>query len=185
MRRLVVAVTGASGAIYADLLLRALAGRRDEWERVGVVFSRNARITWEWELGESPPQLAAMDYYDNDDFFAPFASGSAHYDTMIVIPASMGTIGRMAHGISDSLILRAADVMLKERRRLVLVPREMPLSAIHLKNMAVLADAGAVICPAMPAYYSKPETVRALARTVVERVLRLAGFDHDGFRWGD
>jgi 4-hydroxy-3-polyprenylbenzoate decarboxylase len=121
--------------------------------------------------------------YPNDSYFAPFASGSSQYDTMIICPASMGTVGRIANGISDTLIARTADVMLKERRRLIIVPREAPYSLIHLKNMKKLTLAGAVICPASPSFYSKPSTIDDLVMTVVDRIIDLAGFTNDTYRW--
>ncbi len=183
MRKIVVAVTGSSGSLYAKLLLDALAQIPDQWNRVGVVTTPNGLLNWTLELGQPFVQAKEFDYYENDDYFAPFASGSAQYDTMIIIPSSMGTLARVSQGISDSLITRAADVMLKENRRLILVPREMPFSLIHLRNMTALAEAGALICPAIPSFYSKPETIRELAGTVVSRVMDLAGFDVDGFRW--
>ena len=121
--------------------------------------------------------------YNLNDYNAPFASGSARYDTMIICPCSMGTLGRIAHGISDDLIGRAADVILKERRKLILVPRETPLSLIHLSNLEILAKSGAIICPAIPSFYSKPVTISDLVNTVVFRVLDLAGFELDTYRW--
>ena len=183
MRKIVVAITGSSGSIYAKLLLDALAQIPDQWDKVGVVLSKNAHINWEIELESPFAKAESFDFYENDDYFAPFASGSAKYDTLIVIPSSMGTLARIANGISDSLITRAADVMLKENRKLIIVPREMPFSLIHLRNMTQLAEAGANICPAIPSFYSKPQTIDELAGTVVSRVMDLAGFDVDGFRW--
>ena len=115
---------------------------------------------------------------------APFASGSARYDTMIVCPCSMGLLARIAHGFSADLTTRAADVILKERRKLIVVPREAPFNLIHLNNMKIITEAGGIICPATPSYYSKPQTIEELAATVVDRVLDLAGFDLKSFRWG-
>ncbi|HHB78641.1 MAG TPA: UbiX family flavin prenyltransferase [Saprospiraceae bacterium] len=183
MRKIVVAITGSSGSIYAKLLLDGLSQIANQWSKVAVVSTENALINWEIELGYPFSQEPIFDYYKNNDFFAPFASGSARYDTMIVIPSSMGTLARIANGISDSLITRAADVMLKENRRLIVVPREMPFSLIHLRNMTLLAEAGALVCPAIPSFYSQPQTIEELAGTVVSRVLDLAGFKVDGFRW--
>lgn len=187
MRKVILAVSGASGSIYARQLMDHLARLRSEWSRVGVVFSGNARTNWELETGGGIPDGGdyPFDFYANDDFFAPFASGSAQYDTMIICPCSMGVVGRVASGISDDLITRAADVVLKERHRLIVVPRETPLSMIHLQNMLTLTQAGAVVCPAVPSYYSKPVTVEALADTVSSRVLALAGFDTGSYRWGE
>ena len=120
-----------------------------------------------------------------DDFNAPFASGSGQFDTMIIIPCSMGTLGRIASGISNDLISRAADVILKERRKLICVVRDTPYNLIHIRNMETITLAGGIICPAAPSFYSKPTSIEQVAATVVDRVLDLAGFDIKTFRWGD
>ena len=125
-----------------------------------------------------------MTFYQPGNFFAPMASGSAGYDAMIVCPCTMGTLGRIAAGVSSDLLTRAADVMLKERKKLILVPREAPFSLIHLNNMKLLTEAGAIICPASPSFYSKPATIEDVAMTVVDRVLALAGFDLESYAWG-
>ena len=122
---------------------------------------------------------------ENNDFFAPSASGSALIDAMVICPCSMGLLGRMAHGLSEDLITRSADVMLKERRKLIIVPRETPYNLIHLRNMTSLTEAGAIICPASPSFYSKPQTLEAAAQTVVDRVIDLIGLNHTSFRWGN
>ena len=186
-RRVVVAVTGASGSIYARLLLKSLAtpAEGQQAPEVAVIFSDNAMQIWEYELKEKPQMPGSATIYSNDDFYAPFASGSSEWDTMIICPASMGMTGRIAAGISDDLISRAADVMLKERRRLILVPRETPYSLIHLRNMTLLTKAGATICPATPSFYSQPATIDELAMTVVERVLDLAAIPGKRKRWGE
>jgi 4-hydroxy-3-polyprenylbenzoate decarboxylase len=116
---------------------------------------------------------------------APFASGSARYDTMIIIPCSMGTLARIATGISTDLITRAADVILKEKRKLICVIRDMPYNLIHIRNMETITLAGGIICPATPSFYSKPATIQAVASTVVDRVIDLAGFNSKSFRWGE
>jgi len=191
-RKILVAVTGASGAIYAKLLLKALqsAGLRAQDEdaskvAIAVIFSDNAREIWEYELGEKFVPGHRITLYKNNDFYAPFASGSSDWDTMIICPASMGIVGRIAGGISNDLITRAADVMLKERRRLILVPRETPYSLIHISNLKTVTEAGAIVCPATPSFYSRPETIDELAMTVVERVLDLAGVAGERKRWGE
>ncbi len=185
-RKIVVAVTGSSGSIYAKLLLDRLAAMPEKWSAVGVVFSDNARFNWQLELGqEFDAKAYPFQFFEKRDFLAPFASGSARFGAMAICPCSMGTLGRIASGVSDDLVTRAADVMLKERRRLVIVPRETPLNLIHLKNMVSLTEAGAIIAPACPGFYSKPETVEAAAGTVVDRVLDLLGLEVGGaFRWG-
>jgi len=186
-KKVVVAITGSSGAIYAKVLLDRLAALQAQWASVGVVLSDNALVNWNLEIGSAGPGPGGdypFDFYDKRDFYAPFASGSARYDTMIVCPCSMGALGRIATGVSNDLITRAADVVLKERRRLILVPRDTPLSLIHLNNMKLLTEAGAIICPACPSFYSRPQTVEEVAATVVDRVLDLAGFDLKTYRWG-
>ncbi len=183
-RKIVIAVTGASGSIYAKRLMAKLYQYKDQFECCGVIFSGNALDIWDYELGERPePDASVFTVYQKGDFYAPFASGSAGYDTMIIVPCSMGTLGRIACGVSDDLITRAADVMLKERKKLILVPRETPYSLIHLKNMTLLTEAGAIIAPATPSFYSLPDSVEALVDTVVNRLLGLAGIENDGFRW--
>lgn len=183
MKKVVVAIGGASGSIYAKVLLSKLANLSDQVEAVGVVMSDNARLTWEIELESKDYDKFSFPIYGQKDFMAPFASGSAKYDTMIVCPCSMGVLGRIAAGISNDLTTRAADVILKERRRLILVARETPYSLIHLKNMQTITEAGGIICPATPSFYSRPETFEALAATVIDRVLDLAGFDLKSYRW--
>ena len=134
-RKIVVAVTGASGSVYAKILFEKLREIKDQLDEVGVIFSTNALDIWKYELNEEFDPVSPFHVYEKDDFYAPFASGSANFDTLIICPCSMGTIGRIAHGVSDDLISRTADVMLKERRKLILVPRETPFSLIHLENM--------------------------------------------------
>ena len=183
-RKIVVAVTGASGSIYAKILFDKLREIKEQIEEVAVVFSTNALDIWKYELEEEFDLVFPFHVYEKDDFYAPFASGSSKFDTLIVCPCSMGTLARIAHGISDDLITRAADVMLKEKRKLVLVPRETPYSLIHIENMKTITLAGGIICPATPSFYSKPKTIDEVAETVVERVLILAGFNIDSFQWG-
>ena len=185
MQNIVVAVTGASGAVYAKLLLDKLAGLKGQWVNVGVIFTENARQVWKTELEDDTYSTLSFPVYETQDFSAPFASGSGKYDTMIIIPCSMGTIGRIASGVSNDLITRAADVILKERRKLICVARETPYNLIHLKNMETITLAGGIICPATPSFYSRPDSVEAVAMTVVDRVLDLAGFDISTYRWGE
>lgn len=184
-RKIVVAITGASGSIYAQLLLQKLDLFKDQIESVGVVMSDNAKDVWSFELGNKNYENLPHKLYNKSDFFAPFASGSAKYDTMIVCPCSMGTMARIAQGISNDLTTRAADVILKERRKLILVVRDTPYNLIHINNMQVITQAGGIICPASPSFYSKPQTFEDLASTVVDRVLDLAGFDLKSFRWAE
>ena len=183
--KIVVAITGASGAIYAKVLLQKLVLLKDQIQEVGMVMSDNAKEVWKFELGNTDYENLPFTIYSKNDFFAPFASGSAKYDTMIICPCSMGTLGRIASGISNDLTSRAADVILKERRKLILVTRDTPLSLIHINNMKTVTEAGGIICPASPSFYSKPTDFDALASTVIDRVLDLCGLENDAFRWGN
>ena len=184
MNKILVAITGASGSIYAENLLRKLSVLNDQWDEIAVVMTENAKTVWQTELGNSAWEGLPYRYYGTTDFMAPFASGSGQYDTMIIVPCSMGTLGRIASGVSNDLITRAADVILKERRKLVCVVRETPYSLIHIRNMETVTLAGGIICPATPSFYSKPSTPDEIAGTVVDRVLDLAGFDISTYRWG-
>ena len=161
-RKIIVAITGASGSIYALRLLEKLTSLKTPPSEIAVVFSDNAREIWKYETGKQFVAKAPAKVYNNDDFYVPFASGSSDFDTMIICPASMGILGRIANGTSDDLIARAADVMLKERRKLILVPRETPYNLIHIRNMETLTLAGAIICPATPSFYSKPKRLMTL-----------------------
>lgn len=183
-RKIIVAVSGASGSIYASILFKKLRELNNQVEEVGVVFSSNARDIWKYELDEEFLPDYPFHVFEKNDFYAPFASGSSRFDTMIICPCSMGTLGRIASGVSDDLITRAADVMLKERRKIILVPRETPYSLIHIENMKTITLAGGIICPATPSFYSKPKTIEQAAETVIERVLNLAGFNLTSFEWG-
>lgn len=182
-RKIILAITGASGSVYAATLLRKLQAMKQQLQEIAVIITDTGRDIWLDETGEKFNISGNAKEYSNDTYYAPFASGSSRYDTMIICPASMGITGRIANGTSDDLIARTADVMLKERRRLIVVPREAPLSLIHLENLRKLALAGTVICPASPSFYSKPGTIEDLVSTVTDRILDLAGFDNDTFRW--
>lgn len=183
-KKVIIGVSGASGAIYAKVLMDKIADLGDQVSAVGVVMSDNAKDVWSYELGNRSYSGYAFDFYDRSDFMAPFASGSAGYDTMFICPCSMGTLGRIAAGVSDGLIGRAADVILKERRRLILVVRETPYGLLHINNMKTVTEAGAIVCPASPSFYSRPKDFEALVATVVDRTLELAGFDIRSYRWG-
>jgi len=181
--KIILAVTGASGSIYALKLLGKLSALKMPPAEIAVVFSDTAKEIWKHETGQIYIPVPPARVFENNNFFAPFASGSSTYSTMIICPASLGTLGRIANGVSDDLISRAADVMLKERRKLILVPRETPYNLIHIKNMEVLTLAGAVICPATPSFYSKPQTIEDLVMTVVNRIISLAGYESDSYHW--
>lgn len=183
-RRLVVGVTGASGAIYAQRFLRQCASRYDE---IHLIISEQAIQVAATELGVAPrktefstkawlgEEFANIHLCDDRNYFTPPASGSYRHDGMVIVPCSMGTAGRIANGISDDLLTRAADVCLKEKRPLIVVPREMPWNLIQLRNLTQLAEAGATIMPASPAWYTKPATLEDLADTVVARILQALG----------
>ena len=183
-KKIVIAVTGASGSIYADLLIKKLQLISTQWDELSLVMTENAREVWKIELDNSSYEDHKLNIYTQQDFNAPFASGSGQYDTMIIIPCSMGTLGRIASGISNDLISRAADVILKERRKLICVVRDTPYSLIHIRNMETITLAGAIICPATPSFYSKPSTIEEVAATVVDRVIDLAGLQSQSYRWG-
>ncbi len=184
MQKIVVAVTGASGSIYAKVLLSKLLQVKDQIDELSLLMTNNAKEVWQTELGDESYNNLPIKYYSQQDFNAPFASGSGQYNTMIIIPCSMGTLGRISSGISNDLITRAADVILKERRKLICVVRDTPYNLIHIKNMETVTLAGGIICPATPSFYSKPTTIEEVAATVVDRVIDLAGLPLDTFRWG-
>jgi 4-hydroxy-3-polyprenylbenzoate decarboxylase len=186
--RLVVGVTGASGAIYAQRFLRQAARHYQEIylilseqavqvasTELGVQLDKKAFSTATW-LG---PEYSQIRLLDDKDYFTPPASGSFRHDGMVIVPCSMGTAGRVANGISDDLLTRAADVCLKEHRQLIVVPREMPMNAIMLRNLTTLAEAGATVLPACPAWYQRPKSLDELADTVVGRILQSLGIEHD------
>ncbi len=184
MNKIVVAITGASGSIYAQLLLDKLLSIKDQWSNLGVIITDNAKVVWKTELENEDYKNYDVQFYSKSDFMAPFASGSGDYNIMVVIPCSMGTLGRIAAGISGDLISRAADVILKERRKLICVARETPYSLVHIRNMETITLAGGIICPATPSFYSKPKTINEAAATVVDRVIDLAGLKINTYRWG-
>ena len=181
--KVIVAVTAASGSIYARLVLEQLIAS-SEVERIALILSDKASEVVAYE-GECLPKSEKVERMDNHAMFSSVASGSAQWDAMVVVPSSMGTVGRVAAGISQTLIERAADVMLKERRRLIFVVRETPYSLIHLRNMTTLTEAGAIILPASPSFYSHPQSIDQVAMTVVERVVAHIGIDSPRYEWGE
>ncbi|MEY4030207.1 MAG: hypothetical protein RL284_141 [Bacteroidota bacterium] len=183
--KIIVAIGGSSGSIYAKILLDRLKVIANQTEAIGVVMSDNAIYNWELEIGPWSKDEYPFTFYNKMDFMAPFASGSAKYEVMLVCPCSMGLLGRIAAGISTDLTTRAVDVILKERRKLIVVTREMPLSLIHIRNMETVTLAGGIICPATPSFYGKPSTIEEVAGTVIDRVLDLSGLDWKSYRWGE
>lgn len=182
--KIAIAVTGASGSVYAKVLLDKLVLLKEQAQEISIVMSDNAKDIWQFELGNDGYKNYPFKVYSKTDFSAPFASGSAKYNTLIICPCSMGTLARIATGISNDLITRAADVVLKERRKLILVTRDTPLSLIHINNMRTVTEAGGIICPATPSFYSKPQTIEEVAATVIDRVIDLAGLEQNSYRWG-
>jgi 4-hydroxy-3-polyprenylbenzoate decarboxylase len=183
--KIVIAVTGASGSIYAKLLIDKLSAIREQFAELAIVFSDNAKEVWKLELDNEDYKNYPYKVYSKNDFMAPFASGSAKYNIVVVCPCSMGTMARIATGMSNDLITRAADVILKERRKLILVTRDTPLSLIHINNMKTVTEAGGIILPASPSYYSKPKTIEELAATVADRIIDLMGLENDTYRWSE
>lgn len=180
-KKIIIAVTGASGSIYAKRLINKLHNLKDQLEDVSIIYSENGLKVWEYELEEKPTSLFKT--FKNDDLFSGPASGSAKYTDMVIIPCSMGSIGRIANGYANDLISRAADVMLKERRNLIIVPREMPYNLIHIENLRKLTLSGAIILPASPSFYSKPASINELVDTVIDRVIDLLNLENESFRW--
>jgi len=173
--KLLIAITGASGALYAQRLLDQLDPREHE---IHVVLSNYAHQVLKEELPEGLRLRDGVTSHNLKSMNAPFASGSNPPDAMVIIPCTMGTLGRIAHGYSEDVLLRAADVVLKEKRKLILLPRETPLSLVHVKNFELLLLAGAMILPANPSFYTRPQTVEQVADTVVARVLDQLGIEH-------
>lgn len=182
--KIVTAITGASGSIYAKLFLeKALTLDSIDRDAFSMVVSESGKDVAEYELGKAWKSAINIKEYSNKSFFAPFASGSAGYDALVVIPCSMGTLGRIASGTSEDLISRAADVMLKERKKLILVVREMPYNLIQIRNMETISLAGGIVLPANPSFYSHPQSINELAMTVVDRVFDNLGLIHKSKRW--
>lgn len=183
MKKIVLGITGASGAIYAKVLLDKLKNYKGI--ELALVMSENAKDVWKFELGDTDYANIGVKQYDIKDYFAPFASGSSSFEALVICPCSMGTLGRIANGISDNLITRAADVMLKEKRKLICVIRDTPYNLIHINNMKAVSEAGGIICPASPSFYSLPKNMEELAATVVDRVLSLLDVEIKTYRWGE
>lgn len=185
--KITLAITGASGTIYAHRLLSKLTDNK-QVNSIYVVMSEMAKEVAKHEL----PELNLIDeinanpkavLLNNNDFFTPIASGSNSANVMVIVPASMGSVGRIAAGVSGDLIARAADVMLKEEKKLIICPRETPLSLIHLRNLTTLKEAGATILPATPSFYSQPKTIEEVVDTVVDRIIEHTGLENNGFKW--
>lgn len=183
-KKIVVGITGASGSIYAQRLLVKLCSIESQIEEITLIISDTGEQVVDYELEEELHKHEIIKTYANTSFFAPTASGSAGYHGMVIIPCTAGTMGRVASGTSNDLIARSADVMLKERKPLILVLRESPYNVIHIENMRVIAQAGGMIFPASPSFYSKPKDIIQLVDTLVDRVISLLGFEIDRYKWG-
>jgi flavin prenyltransferase len=180
--KLVIAVTGASGTIYLQRMLQQLDCDAHE---VHLIMSAHAKQVAAQELDDFKIPASALQHAEND-LNVPFVSGSARFDAMVIVPCSMATLGRIASGSSDSALLRAADVFLKERRKLILVPRETPWNLIHARNVVTVLEAGAIVLPAIPSFYSRPNSVAAVVDTVVWRILDQIGLPSpQTYRWKD
>jgi 4-hydroxy-3-polyprenylbenzoate decarboxylase len=182
-RKIIVGVTGASGQLYAKVLLDMLNAYKHEFDAIAVIFTETGKQVFDYEICTDISKYEHFKFYENSDFFAPFASGSSDFDTLIVIPCSMGMLARIANGYANDLVSRCADVMLKERKKLIIVPRETPLNLIHIHNMENITLAGGIICPASPSFYSKPQSIEDVAKTVVERVMKLAEIEIEYKQW--
>ncbi len=183
-KNIVIAITGASGSIYAKSILEHLQKLENTHNlKLSLIFSKTGIDVANHELGKDFIKNIPINKYDINDYYAPFASGSSVADTMVVIPCSMGTLGRIAHGTSDNLICRTADVILKERKQLILVTRETPLNLIHIKNMELITLAGGIILPASPSFYLKPQSIQELTNSVVYRILDLLEIKLNVKRW--
>jgi flavin prenyltransferase len=180
--KLVIAATGASGTIYLQRLLEQIDHAAHEIHFVMSPFAQQVAK----QEGDNFKIPAGLLQHSENDMNVPFVSGSARFDAMVIVPCSMATIGRIASGSSDSALLRAADVFLKERRKLILVPRETPWNLIHARNVVTLLEAGAIVLPAIPSFYSRPNSVTAVVDTVVWRILDQIGLPSpSAYRWGD
>ncbi len=178
MKNILIAITGASGSIYAKQLIEILL--KEERFSLHALYSRNSDDIWKQEIGGCPLEYFSqkgVSFIDNYNFFTPFASGSNPADAMVIIPCSMGCLGRIASGVSDDMITRIADVQLKERKPLIIVPRESPLNLVHLRNMTSLSEAGAIIAPASPSFYNRPTSIEEMAKNFALRIIDLLGIE--------
>ena len=185
MKKIVLAVTGASGSIYFKRLIKCLSDehKKNPFGEIGVVFSENAKTVWEVELNEPLVLSPPFKEYGRKDYLVPFASGSSSFDTLILCPCSMSALSKIANGISDCLITRTADVMLKERRKLICVLRETPYNLVHIENMKKVTEAGGIILPATPSFYHKPKTIEDVVDSVVYRIIRISGIGDEKKKW--
>ncbi len=182
-KKIIIGITGASGAIYAHQLIHDILLHKEY--SIAVIYSANGKKVWNYEL-ELPPFESSeqLIVYDNEDMFSPPASGSSNFDAMVVIPCSMGTLAKISNGISSNLICRAADVMLKEQKPLIIVPRELPYNLIHLNNMTKIIQTGGIVLPASPSFYNHPNNINELVKTVTDRILKYLNVPVNIKEWG-
>jgi len=182
-RKIIIAITGASGSIYAKRLIERFEEHTAQVKNLEIVFSDAGKQVWNFEIKK---ELIPNNFriFENTNLFSPIASGSAKYDTMVIIPCSMGTVGRIANGISNDLISRAADVIIKERKKLIIVPRETPFSSIHLNNLKIISDNGGIVIAANPSFYHQPKNIIDLVDSVVDKVIEHIGFGSGAKEWG-
>ncbi len=181
--KIVLGITGASGSVYAKRIIEILSKNKTEIDELSVVFTDSGKKVWQYEIDDLKIEEIPFKIYPNDNFFVPFASGSSDYDALIVCPASMGTVGKIANSIADNLITRTADVMLKEDRKLIVVPREMPYHLTHIENFKKIILAGGKICSASPAFYSKPQKIEEAVDTVIQKILQLLKINIKFYQW--
>ncbi|MCX7954906.1 MAG: UbiX family flavin prenyltransferase [Bacteroidales bacterium] len=185
MKKILIGITGASGSIYAKILIEKVLKYSEYY--LSVIYTETAKEIWQFELNENViTETERIKIYENSNLFAPPSSGSSNYDYMIIIPCSMGMLARIANGISNDLISRAADVILKEKKKLIIVPREMPYNLIHIENMRKLILCGSIIIPASPSFYQKPSNINELVVSVVNKVLNQIEIKTDEYpSWED
>ena len=186
--KLIVGITGASGSIYAKKLITE-AIKCENVKELAVISSVNAIDVWKQELDEDlrvflKTYSSKLKVYENNDFFAPPASGSSDFNAMVIVPCSMATLGKIANGISNTLMTRASDVMLKERKKLVISVREAPYNLIHIENMKKITLAGGIIFPLSPVFYTKPASITELVEHIVDRILNVAAGCEKQYSWG-
>lgn len=183
--KVIIGITGASGSIYAQRLINKLINSGNKISEIALVISPNGKQVYEYEVGEFKFENEKIKEHKFNDFFSPIASGSSKFDAMVIIPSSMGTLAKIANGIADNVLIRAADVMLKEQRKLIIVARETPLNLIHIENMKKIVQAGGIVLPASPSFYSKPKNIEELVDTVLDRILDILKIENKSFRWGE
>ncbi|MGI6319518.1 MAG: UbiX family flavin prenyltransferase [Bacteroidales bacterium] len=183
--KVIIGITGASGSIYAQRLINKLINSGNKISEIALVISPNGKQVYEYEVGEFKFKNEKIKEHKFNDFFSPIASGSSKFDAMVIIPSSMGTLAKIANGIADNVLIRAADVMLKEQRKLIIVARETPLNLIHIENMKKIVQAGGIVLPASPSFYSKPKNIEELVDTVLDRILDILKIENKSFRWGE